>query len=1218
MSQKILFNENWFFTKQPLDTTLQEVNERDDAFKSVTIPHDWLIYDANNLYENSTGWYKKRFVLQKREGAKYFIRFDGVYMDSTVYVNDIKIGEWKYGYSAFEMDLTKALKDGENEIKVSVRHESPNSRWYSGAGIFRDVWLKEVDSTYLVSDGIYVTALPTDETLDDETIWQVEVDAEVICKETATLSYGIIHKNSGEKLALYQDKTAAIQGEKVVTKDANTISELISIQQAEGIQNVTHTFYVKGPKLWDLETPNCYSLCAYLRKDDETIQEETVQFGFRTIEFKPEGGFYLNHKSIKLKGVCEHHDLGCLGAAYYEIAMRRKLENLRAMGVNAIRTSHNMPAENMMNLVDEMGFLIVAEGFDMWERSKTTYDYARFFDEWYKKDVASWVRRDRNHPSIIMWSIGNEIYDTHESDRGQVVTRMLLEEVRKHDPKNHAPVTIGSNYMPWENAQKCADIVKMAGYNYGEKYYDAHHEKYPDWVIYGSETASVVQSRGIYHFPLNKSILSDDDEQCSALGNSTTSWGAKNHEFCLIHERDTHYSCGQFIWSGHDYIGEPTPYHTKNSYFGQLDTAGFPKDSFYIYQAEWTDYKKAPMVHLLPYWDFNEGELIDLRICSNAPKVELFFNGESQGTFDIDHQHGKQLVGNWQLPYTKGEIEAVAYDEMGNVIARDCHKSFTEPTQIVMKPNKKQVIADEKDLVFIEITMLDEAGNPVENANNRVKIEVSAGGMLMGLDNGDSTDFDSYKGNSKRLFSGKLLAVVAANKNYQGESISIKASSPYMPSTSLDLQVVKTPKAQVMSQESSEEMPQLLTNEITREADKEIGQEMIQNMKPGIIYEIAQEEAQGTTQKIAQEEVPIRKIEIISPSGTRLNENLQEVEVIAKIHPEYATYKDITWQVVDDSVILSNLATIEAEETNETSKNQTEFKAKLKALGDGSFRVRCLTKNGKQVGCLISQLNFTATGLGQAYLNPYEFISGGVYNFTKGEVTSGNEKGFATARDGETQVGFRNIDFGAYGSDEITIPIFALEDKPYDIEIWEGMPDEEGSTKVAQVVYQKPSIWNVYQEETYKLNKRIKGINSLCFVFKDKVHVKGFSFKEYNRALEQLNANECDHIYGDQFNVTEESVKDIGNNVTIAFDNMDFGEKGVSKLTICGESPIDKNSIHLRSNNEEGEEKQLLEFLYSEGDAIRTYEIKKMTGMQNISFVFLPGSNFNFKWFKFE
>lgn len=297
---------------------------------------------------------------------------------------------------------------------------------------------------------------------------------------------------------------------------------------------------------------------------------------------------------MRLNGACDHHDLGALGAAFHKEAMRRKFELMRSMGVNAVRTSHNMPAVELMELADEMGFLIVSEAFDMWEMAKNPYDYARFFKEWMEKDVRSWIRRDRNHPSVIMWSIGNEIPDTHADAHGQEITRRLVTAVRKWDYRNVAPITIGSNYMPWENARKCADIVKLAGYNYAEKYYEEHHQKYPDWVIYGSETSSVVQSRGIYHFPLERATLIEADEQCSALGNSTTSWAAKNTEYCIIMDRDTPYSCGQFIWTAIDYIGEPTPYQTKNSYFGQMDTAGFPKDSYYVFRSEWTDGKKIP------------------------------------------------------------------------------------------------------------------------------------------------------------------------------------------------------------------------------------------------------------------------------------------------------------------------------------------------------------------------------------------------------------------------------------------------------------------------------------------------------------------------------------------------------------------------------------------------------------------------------------------------
>lgn len=1161
MSEKRLFNEGWEFTKQPLDTSLQQVNERLDSFKPVDLPHDWLIGNYLNLYEDSTGWYRKHFSLQKGKNTLYFIRFDGIYMDSVIYVNDEKIAEWKYGYSAFEVDLTHALREGDNEIKVSVRHQGPNSRWYTGAGIYRDVWFKQVNETHLVSDGIYITATPKldDENTGETDLWKVEVDTEVICHQAASLRYRLYHKGSGEEICLQDEKGIRRQ-------------EAINLQPSETMQQVSTTFYVENPKLWDVTTPELYELIAELHQEEKVLQVEAITFGFRTLEFNPQTGFYLNQQPMKLNGVCEHHDLGCLGAAYYQAAMRRKFKTLKAMGVNAVRTAHNMPAEALMELADEMGMLIVSESFDMWERPKTTYDYARFFPKWYQKDVASWIRRDRNHPSIIMWSIGNEIYDTHEGNRGEIITIYLCEEVKKHDPKGHAPVTIGSNYMPWENAQKCADIVKIAGYNYAEKYYDAHHKLHPDWVIYGSETGSIVQSRGIYHFPFKQSVLADDDEQCSSLGNSTTSWGAKSIEECIISERDCPYSCGQFIWSGHDYIGEPTPYHTKNSYFGQIDTAGFPKDSYYMYQAEWTDYKKAPMIHLFPYWDFNEGQLIDLRVCSNAPKIELFLNGISQGTFDIDHAHGKQLVGHWQTPYTAGTLVAVAYDEEGHEIARDSKSSFGEPVRIVMRPDKVQVRADGKDLVFVEITMEDAKGNPVENANNRIFIEVSSEGKLMGLDNGDSTDRDSYKGTSMRLFSGKLLAVIGVDKASKGKAIEVKASSAHLPSASLALQIVGS-------------------------EDKDSNQNIAQ--KAASIPQL---------QESLLDDIPVRKIEMISPKGNRFNQALQEVEVSAKIYPSDATDQKLIWSIVDDAGIPSNLATLEAK----------GHKAIIKALGDGGFRVRCMSENGTDHIRLISQFDFTVSELGQAYLDPYGFISGGVYTYSKGVVGNGNEKGVATARDGETQVGFQNIDFGAYGSDEITIPIFALSGDAYQIQIWEGMPDQVGSEMVADVMYQKPSIWNTYQEETYKLSKRIKGISSICFVLRNKVHIKGFSFKKVNRAFETLYANESDHIYGDHFKVAKDCVREIGNNVALTFEQMDFGEEGVTKLTICGESPIDKNSIHLRSVSELGEEKQLLEFLYSEGNEARTYSIQKLAGIQNISFVFLPGSQFHFKWFRFE
>ena len=690
-SDRKLFCNDWEFYKAAFGSDYSE----DFAFKPVDIPHDWLIYNTNDLYETSTGWYRKNFSYQKKEGIRTFIRFDGVYMDSKVYVNGALAGEWKYGYSAFMFDITDLVKNGENVVTVRVDHHSPNSRWYSGAGIFRKVWLCESPEIRFGNDGIYIT------TSKQEDGWQVTVKAEMLRPKGTPLG-GIRIRNTifdkdGKEVASYESDACGA--------DISCIPEAVRVKGVS-YSLTAQTMTVKDPELWDITSPVLYTMVSEILVDGGCVQRVSQKFGFRTIKFKCDSGFYLNGRHVKLHGSCEHHDNGCLGAVSNPAAIRRRFKKLRKMGINAIRTSHNMPAEEFMDIADETGMLILSEGFDMWERSKTDYDYARFFDEWVEKDVASWVRRDRNRPSIIGWSVGNEIFDTHADERGQEVTAWLKRLVRLHDPNGNGYVTFGSNYMQWENGQKCADILKLAGYNYGERLYEEHHATHPDWMIYGSETASVVQSRGIYHFPLSETLLTDDDEQCSSLGNSCTGWGAKNTEACIIADRDAEYCAGQFIWTGFDYIGEPTPYSTKNSYFGQFDTAGFAKDSAYVFRAEWTDYKDDPFVHIFPYWDFSDGLPCDVRVCSNAPRVELFKDGVSMGAYDIDHKHGKELTANYIIPYEKGELKAVAYDENGNIIAEDIQRSFGDAVRIEAVPDKTEILADGSDLVYIEISAL--------------------------------------------------------------------------------------------------------------------------------------------------------------------------------------------------------------------------------------------------------------------------------------------------------------------------------------------------------------------------------------------------------------------------------------------------------------------------------------------------------------------------------
>ncbi|MBW4084283.1 glycoside hydrolase family 2 TIM barrel-domain containing protein [Paenibacillus sp. S150] len=1150
-------NGGWHFSKQPLHSELAQAAAGKD-WLPVSLPHDWLIYNTRALYEPGEGWYRKILVLDEvPEDSLISLRFEGVYMNSTLYVNGHAAGEWKYGYSTFEFDITPYLIQGENTIYVRVIHEAPNSRWYSGAGIYRSVWLKTAPKTHIAQDGIYIAARQG-----DSGAWTVDVDCELNVEEGRDAA-GLRLRQT----ILDADGNEIVQGEAVLPAGGSGGTAV----------HARNRLGVERPLLWDVGSPHLYRLRTELLAGDGVTQEEYRTFGFRTVELDSRQGFFLNGRQIKLNGVCQHHDLGCLGAAVNKAALRRQFVLLQEMGVNAIRTAHNMPAAELMELADELGVLIVSEAFDMWERSKTPYDYARFFPEWWKKDVASWVRRDRNHPSLIMWSIGNEIYDTHADARGQELTRMLQDEVLAHDPRVNAFVTIGSNFMPWENAQKCADIVKVAGYNYGEKYYDRQHKEHPDWFIYGSETCSTVQSRGIYHFPLAQPVLADDDLQCSSLGNSSTSWGATSTEACIMSDRDAAFSLGQFLWTGFDYIGEPTPYHTKNSYFGQLDTAGFPKDSYYICQAEWTDYRTRPMIHIFPYWDFSEGQLIDVRVCSNAPRIELFFNGVSRGIYDIDHAHGHKLLGEWQLPYSKGVLRAVAYDEQGNVIASEERASFGDAAALILTPDKRRLTADGQDLIFVTITAADEQGLPVENANNRVHLSVEGPGRLIGLDNGDSTDYDPYKGVSRRLFSGKLLAVIAGT--LEPGTITLRASSPEIAS------------AELVLRSTVPEPGGFAGDEQCLYAD----------------YPLEGKGESGALPQQAAGEIPVRKLEIICPGGNILTPEQPSLPVRVKLHPENATFREVQWRITNAAGIDANIASIEVKGDE----------AVITGLGDGEVYIRCGTANGADGIRMYTLMEFKLAGLGQAYLDPYEFVSAGYHSSASTNLTNGNERGVATAREGESRICFERIDFGDYGADEITLPIFSLDGGEYPIEIWEGLPGEPDAGLLTTVLYQKPSRWNVYQEETYKLPKRLTGIASLSFVLRQKIHLKGFRFDRKRKAYERLGALENSRIYGDTFSVAETAIEGIGNNVSLIFEGMDFGGQVCSRLVICGRSRLENNTVNLLFTGPGGESKQLVEFAGSDSYTEREFVLEPVSGKQTVTFLFLPGSQFDLQWFQF-
>ena len=1135
---KRLYNDNWKFLKSPVGTAFEEAKERLGDFINVEIPHDFLIEDAHNLYADATGWYLNHF--EAVEGRRLFFVFDGIYMDSVVYINGKMAGEWKSGYSQFVLDVTDFVIPGTNEIMVAARCRYPSARWYTGAGIYRNVWLCDYGDVYIPENGIYVHSEKVNEG------YLLEISTEVLGSKTFSLTYNLTDANGREmELTPYGDSE-------------NTASNR---HEAPGKTIVTEKYLVWKPAEWDVSSPTLHTLQVDLRDYAEhedyrdrmpsadiiaravntsihqgmILQSESIRFGFRNLHFDANKGFFINERHMKINGVCLHHDLGALGVAFNRSAMKRRLVQLKEMGVNALRLSHNVYDPAVLELADEMGFLVDSEALDMWERPKTEYDFSHCFTDWYEREVESWVRRDRNHPSVFMWSIGNEIHDTHADERGLELTKILRDEVKKHDPLGNGLVTSASNFMPWANAQKCADELELVGYNYAERCYKEHHEAHPDWIIYGSETYSIVQSRGIYHFPLSETVLSDSDLQCSSLGNSSTSWGAESIEACICDDRDMEFSLGQFIWTGYDYIGEPTPYQTKNSYFGLIDTAGFYKDAYYIFKSAWVSSQVDPFVHIFPYWDFNEGQLVDVRVASNLPFVELFLNGRSLGKQELTHAPGSghHIVADYSVVYEKGELKAVAYDENGKMAAEAIKKSFgdTKALKVDIFNSDNEKADSSADLLFAEISAVAAAGNPVENANDYVKVSVD-GGTLVGFDNGDSTDYDSYKADTRRLFSGKALAIVKPDKS---------GSMPVITASLL----------------------------------------------PGR---------------------DIRSIKLNTSGTTLLTPARKNLDVTAEVLPAGADTSDLRFRVLNKKGVDTNIAKVTQDGTT----------AHIEALGDGEFRLRAEANNGAAEVKAISEMYFTISGIGTAFLDPFGYISASLFSSSSGEINAGNEQGIASARDKEAVVTFDGIDFGRDGSDEITVDIFALTDEACVFEIWKGVPGEEDSVLLADRPYHKKMIWSVYQPDTWQLSERLTGICTISFRVYEKMHIKGFSFKKQERAWYDILAVDADSVYGDAFTKTTDAVEGIGNNVTLTFGEINFGTSPTA-VVINGRSNKVANTLHMIFKDPETgkEEKEILEFEESADYTTKEFPISRRTGTWEVSFVFLPGSNFDFKAFKF-
>lgn len=1186
-----LFNKNWEFCEIPLDNNDMYKDEKPVLFnpenffnaaknadyKKVDLPHDWMIYHAKDLYKNSVGCYKKKFEIeQETQDNRFAIRFEGVYMNCAIWVNEQKACEWKYGYATFEADISKFVKKGENEILVVAVYQSPNTRWYSGAGIFRDVHFIRTQKTFLACDGTYFAARPCDcENLNGK--WSVKMQTEIAgLVDGNKIAHTIFDKN-GDVFAKIEDSRL----EKYSDEEASYLRENVPSLADYDLFVSKKEIFVENLELWSHENPTLYSVKTELFDKNGALLDEIEQnFGFKTFYFDKNKGFFLNGKRLKIYGACHHHDLGAIGSAFDKNALKRQFLKLKSMGVNSVRCSHNPPPKAWMDLADELGLLIDDEAFDMWEKPKTAFDYGNYFNEWHEKDLVSLVRKDRNHPSLIMWSIGNEIYDTHMGN-GYEITKKLCKIVEKNDPLKNAFITIASNYMMTDGAQRCAEEIEVVGYNYLERLYDEHHKKYPEWKIYGSETSSTVQSRGIYHFPEDLKLVTFSDGQCSTLGNCTVPWGGANTQTVITGDRDFDFSAGQYIWTGWDYIGEPTPYHTKNSYFGQIDTAGFPKDTFYLYKSEWARKNAEPFVHLLPYWDWNEGQLIDVKAYTNADAVELFFNGKSLGKKAINHQKDAEPFGKWRLEYHKGEIKAVAYDENGKIVAQDVKKSFGDPAKIVLKPEE----GDYGDLHFIEIMTVDKDGVPVENARNYITFNVTGGAELAGMDNGDSTDYDEYKpdGNSlsRKLFSNRLLAIVRINEDSKktGDVI-ITAASKDLPTVSLKFDGKKW-----------------------------------QNATPYLAI------------KPEKDFIPARKIEIITNESANLTKEHSEIKVTCKVLPENATFKEINWNPVLKECVPSDCIEIKSK-TGENTGTET---AVIKANSDGECILRCGVKNGTNLDEVLSDLNFTVSGVGTKSLNPYKLIEAcrqSAWDNSKPKPTLAYESGVSTNASGPTWISFDKVDFGADGADTIHLPIFSFETE-LPVEVWDGTPGNgttaEGSVPsqtgelLGKFIYRHESIYNVYSENVFTLNKRLFGSHTVSIVLPHPLYLHGFYFDKTPKALSKLRALDADLISGDSFERTKENVEKIGNNVSLDFENMDFGETKATKLTICGKSNTENNTINVKFFGENGKvSAQTLEFSHTDDYEQKTFALEPVTGKNKISFVFLPGSNLDFKWFKFE
>src|SRR6266699_572634 len=733
----------------------------DSGWRRLDLPHDWSIEgefsDTNpagvggGALPGGVGWYRKTFSVAERDTSRLvFGEFDGVYRNSEVWINGHYLGNRPYGYSSFRYELTRQLRYGRASNVIAVRvdnSQQPNSRWYSGSGIYRHVRLVTTASVHIDHWGTYVTTPEVTAATARVTI-RTTIRNASLADQPITLRT-VLYDAAGKEVG-------------VASTEARVPRDSVS----EIVQNLV----IRSPTLWTLDRPYLYRAVSRIACGATPCDDYTTPFGVRTFAFDPDRGFSLNGRHVKIRGVCLHHDLGALGAAVNTRALERQLELMRDMGVNAIRTSHNPPAPELLDLTDRMGFIVLDEAFDMWRKEKTQYDYHLDWDAWHVRDLSDMVRRDRNHPSVFMWSIGNEVMEqwNNGDSTAAPIARELAGIVRALDPTR--PITQAANNGSPQNPVFHAGALDLLGHNYHHEVWADFPAQYPGAKFIITEAMSALNSRGVYEQP-SDSVASyetpyvknhgpqpNTNYRLSSYDNRKAFWGSLHEESLRLFERYPFLS-GMFVWQGIDYLGEPTPYEwpARSSYFGVVDLAGFPKDPFYLYQSVWTE---QPMLHLLPHWNWTPGDSIDVWAYTNADEIELFVNGTSLGT-----RRKAELVSHvmWRVVYVPGTLRGVAR-KGGRVWATAEVKTAGTPARVVLTRDRPRIRGDGEDLSFVTVTVEDRARVEVPTAEPLIRFRISGPAKIVGVDNGDQISHTSFQAHQVRLFNGKALVIIRAGR----------------------------------------------------------------------------------------------------------------------------------------------------------------------------------------------------------------------------------------------------------------------------------------------------------------------------------------------------------------------------------------------------------------------------------------------------------------------